>query len=245
VIDWIHRANEVYGKSGIQFLFNPNPSNPRGPDWLTSSWNNDEINNHLVCGPDGTQAATDLANQKAGEFPSKVLAVFRSGGDGCGFSWFRDVTTGEITTKFVSMPGFYDTGGCGEQNLGQFAHELGHYMGLWHTFTELPRNPNVFTSIWEAERHLVNNNNNQATAFDADRYLVTDTDPDPMIIELGCHPPLVINLNGIEIDTTNIINNIMGYWRYPIKTTSLQQSLVAQGALEDRSLNTGLLIAKP
>jgi hypothetical protein len=49
----------------------------------------------------------------------------------------------------------------------------------------------------------------------------------------------------IKIDITNIINNIMGYWRYPIKTTSLQQSLIAQLALEDRSQNTGLFIAKP
>jgi hypothetical protein len=49
----------------------------------------------------------------------------------------------------------------------------------------------------------------------------------------------------IKIDITYIINNIMGYWRYPIKTTSLQQSLIAQLGLEDRSQNTGLLIAKP
>jgi Metallo-peptidase family M12B Reprolysin-like len=245
VEQWVDKANMVYSKAGIQFLFNSNPNNPRGSDWSTpindpdNLWKNDLINNHLVCGNDRqASSAGDFANQHIStRFPTKAVIIFRFGGDGCGYSGGN--------ANFMSMPGFFDTGGCGRQNIDLFAHELGHYMGLDHT------HKNEFSSIGEAERYFIDptrGNSNPIRAFDGDFPRVTDTPPDPLIDELACHPPPVITLDGTWLDISGVTNNIMSYWgagAVTIKTVSLQQAIIAQQTLEQRAQQFGLLIGKP
>ena len=83
---------------------------------------------------------------------------------GGGFSW--------VDYDFVVMPGFDITTVCGKQNIGVFAHEVGHYLGLRHTFAR------EFETVAEADAWL-KDHKGDVSCFDGDR--LSDTPPDPFI----------------------------------------------------------------
>jgi hypothetical protein len=121
------------------------------------------------------------------------------------------------------MPGFTDTQAWGRPNLGLFAHEAGHYLGLAHTFrTE-------FTSLEQAEAYFAQLNNDPAI-FDGDG--LSDTPPDPGLHfdEVAASSTASVVLNGVEFLLPR--DNIMSYYAHPWKTLSPQQMKRVRRVLE-------------
>jgi hypothetical protein len=136
VRQWVDMANTVFAAAGIRFTFDPRT------DFTTL--NSTLINRMTGTGDPEWARERVAANAVAARYPGKIAVFFRWGRDatptGAGFSW--------SDYNFVAMPGFQDTWVGGEQNIGVLAHELGHYLGLAHTF------PQVFASVQEAEAYF-------------------------------------------------------------------------------------------
>jgi hypothetical protein len=124
---WVTAANDVYDFANYTFLFDP--------DEDISDVKNTLLNTVPPVGD--VQGWEDY--RIAGSFlalwayPDKGVVYFR-GRDGLGFSWGPE---GDGATAFVSMPFYTNTAYVkGAPNNGLLAHELGHYLGLVHTFPE-------------------------------------------------------------------------------------------------------------
>jgi hypothetical protein len=199
IADWIAKANEIYAWSGIQFSFDE-----KDYSLLHSTL----LNN--IAGVEDKNWFDEIAyaEQITSQYPDKLVLFFRWGpGDqptGGAFSW--------VDYDFVAMPGF-DTGVCGYQNIGILAHEIGHYLGLSHTFS------GVFKDVAEAEAVLKNNGNKLST-FDGDGF--SDTPPDPFIAldEYQCQPVKGVTLNGLYFPVPR--ENIMSYYEVRTGLSELQ-----------------------
>lgn len=152
--------------------------------------------------PDWAQSS-GLANFVASFFYSGKMVVFvrQAGG---GFSWWD--------LNFVAMPSFY-TYHCGTLNSSLFAHEIGHYLGLWHTF---PTDP--FVDVAAAEQYFVNNGKNPAI-FDGDG--LPDTLPDPGIRTLECGSTSSVTLAGVTFQLPR--ENLMSYYKDADTLSTLQR----------------------
>jgi hypothetical protein len=124
---------------------------------------------------------------------------------GGGFSWYD--------YNFVAMPGF-DSDVCGYQNIGMLAHEIGHYLGLAHTFDE------IFVSEQEAEAFFIANDNDPL-AFDGDGFADTPPDPYVEVWAIQCEPVDSIELGGMTFPLPR--TNIMSY--YEVRTGLSQQQI--------------------
>jgi hypothetical protein len=131
---WVEEANAIFGRSnaGIRLYFKADGT---GPDWQQME---NTVLNRLSSGGNGWSEA----NNFAATHPAKVVVFFRHGPPdsvtGNGFAFPPQSSKG---VNFVAMPGFNNTGipaddfnGPFVQNRLLFAHELGHYLGLGHTF---------------------------------------------------------------------------------------------------------------
>ena len=173
VSQWVKTANTIFGASGagivLHFVADAN-----GPDW-------EVMNNTTLNQLSSSGAGWSAANAIAAKHPTKVVVFFRHGNEstpsGNGFA-FPPQSGKNI--DFVAMPGFTVTGvpiddpkGPFKQNDGIFAHELGHYLGLGHTFpgwNDLATDTD--TEIWQGILAA----GGKATALDGDS--VPDTPPE-------------------------------------------------------------------
>jgi hypothetical protein len=214
---WLDFANRVYERAGFRFAFDP-------CDWTVLR--NTALNDTLGDGPDWPKAK-QRGDSIAAYEPQKLIVMFRHGpgenATGDGFSG-RDY-------NFVVMPGFNCTW-CGEeQNLGIFAHEVGHFLGLDHPFA---RN---FKTVAEAEKFLIANHRDPAV-FDGDG--LKDTLPDPFIEAIATDTSVrSVTLAGIRFPLQR--DNIMGYWSWPTKTLTPQQVAVVRNMLKTHSHRRNLL----
>ncbi|MDP6636249.1 MAG: hypothetical protein QGG42_15220 [Phycisphaerae bacterium] len=245
---WVERANEVFGPAGIQFLFDPRPGSP---DF--EPLRNTDINN-LACanGSNPDEAARlDKAQQHAGLTPDKIVAFFRWGPEtiptGVGCAGVGAFEIGSDYRRFILMPGFWNTHVCGRQNKNILAHEMGHYLGLAHTFYEFERKR-------DAEQHLASHGNDPVSAFDADRtnnnfqppMAVEDTPPDLEIkehqLDLECSSRVALDIGGqlVHIDRTNV----MSYGGDAYRNITPDQIAVMRRILIMRQAQ-GLWIGKP
>jgi hypothetical protein len=141
VQQWVAKVNQVMAASaaGIRLQWDPDPN---GPDWETLS--NSTINHAGF----GNAAATAAGNAIAARYPGKLVVFFRrDAGNGptpnTGNGWSDAPASG---VNFIAMPGFAATTVFGDatpgpgdaeasfQNIWQLAHDLGHFLGLNHTF---------------------------------------------------------------------------------------------------------------
>jgi hypothetical protein len=199
---WVDRANEIYANAFIRFAYDP------VEDFATvrSTVVNDMVNpqDHPEMG-----FAARHANDIAGRYPGKLTVLFRHGegyvGTGYAFS--------STTHNFVAMTGFLGAP-CGRDG-GFLAHEIGHYLGLTHTFGT------VFGSRQEAADALRAANENPGI-FDGDG--LADTPPDPFIREYQCGTEQSVTLG----ETTLLLprSNVMSYYANASELSPQQIELI-------------------
>lgn len=187
---WVEFANKCYADAGIKFLFDPMND-------FTS------IKSTMLNGMVGIQDPNwseeeDLGDSIAARYPDKITVFCRYGpGErptGGGFSW--------DDYNFIALGGYEGMTHCGHPHLDALAHEIGHYLGLTHTFAGQP-----FADVAHAEEFLRSKDNDIA-AFDGDG--LDDTPPDPCIRFTECEHVSSVRLNGIEVPLPR--RNLMSYY---------------------------------
>jgi len=198
---WVKYADESYRPSGIRLSYDAKSGIPERRSTAL---------NNITGTADADWIKTKRqGNALAAEFHGKLTVLFRHGPG-------RDPTGGgfgDIDYDFVAMPGFEATG----RNIGLLAHEMGHYLGLVHTF------PAEFPTVARAEAFLTEHHGDPA-CFDGDG--LSDTLPDPFIQELQNSPVKEVVLLGkkFPLDRTNI----MGYWQRDYSRLSPQQTAIVR-----------------
>ena len=192
--EWVRVANLVFTPGRLRFLFDPTT------DFETR--NNTRLN-QLVEGTglqDDIDAITD-ANGIADLFPNQIVVICRTGrtilkppdggcGSGCGFSGYPG--------KYVMMPAFDPS------LVPLFAHELGHYFGLPHTFRYVidttPDARIVFDLLGQ-----------DLSKLEGDVSVVSDTPPEMIIRDQDPGANTSIVFGGKTINFLR--DNIMSYYR--------------------------------
>jgi hypothetical protein len=194
---WVDTANDVYHSINYEFLFDPNEDIG---DLSNSLLNKMPAENDLQ----GWEAYRILGDGLALWFvPDKAVIYFRGDHSG-GFSWGPETEGDGGATAFASL-GFYGITSYikGAPNNGHMAHELGHYLGLVHTFPGLECKQ-MTPTIADADK------GGMYAAADDD---ITDTNADP---GADCAPTKSLNcpggtvvVNGYTFDPP--WRNIMSY----------------------------------
>ena len=215
---WVDHGNQVYASAGIHFVYKTSDGMIERKSTL--------LNNPTGTGDRDWLQFKRAGNRLAAEHPGKLTLIFRHGPgphptDG-GFS--------SVDYDFVVMPGFEVTTICGKQNIGVFAHEVGHYLGLSHTFAR------EFETVAQADEWL-RDHKGQVSSFDGDG--LSDTPPDPFIRAIQCDRTSSVVLQGKRIKFDR--KNIMGYWYNSSKTLSRQQVEIVRWFVQ-RRLQSGMLL---
>ncbi|OFX16006.1 MAG: hypothetical protein A2Z18_04330 [Armatimonadetes bacterium RBG_16_58_9] len=185
---WVDFANTTYALAQIHFLYDPAADFTDIQSTL--------INNMAGTGDYNWNQEKAAANQYAAAYPNKVVffCLWGPGANptGGGFSW--------TDYNFIAMPGFGDATHCGHPHYNMLAHEVGHYMGLSHTFAGDP-----FAIYDDAYYYFVNHGSDPAV-FDGDG--LSDTAPDPSIRTMECDgvPTVTFNDTDLVLPRTNIMS---------------------------------------
>jgi hypothetical protein len=126
ITDFTKLSNKVFAKAGVRFTFDPNW------DWTTLV--DRDLNENLQSGSDHNWGR---ANQIASRYPGKIVIFLRK----VAYSNFAfPPNTGQRVPGDAGLPRLHpnfighngDRGGA-LWNRQNFAHELGHFLGLFHT----------------------------------------------------------------------------------------------------------------
>jgi len=199
---WLAFANQAYTVANITFTFDPLA------DFTT-------IRSTLLNNTTGTMdtdwdAERIYGNQVSACFPGKLVLFARFGpttnpSAENGFSWWD--------YDFAAVPALIDQYHCGTWNMPLMAHEIGHHLGLPHTFSAL------FDTTNAAAADFASKGNNPAV-YDGDGF--SDTPPHPSIRTEECPPDAnILVLNGVTFTLPR--NNIMSYY-FEANTFSPQQA---------------------
>jgi hypothetical protein len=204
---WVNSTNQIWGPAGLHLTFNETPGSP------DHYWMNSTLLNSMGGSGDPLWAQeVSLANSWAALYPGKLVMFFRygpgPGPTGGGFSW--------TSFDFIAMPGFNMTVVCGTQNRILMAHELGHYLGLPHTF------PKEFSSLVDAVNyHTAGGSGPTNDVFEADGR--DETEPDPYIdtVQYQCDSAIgQVVINGTVFVLPK--DNVMSYY-YPVDEVTPSQ----------------------
>jgi hypothetical protein len=213
---WVEGANEVFAASGIHFTYDPGQDFATLDSTLLNRMEFDSVSEEQMA----------FANAVIARYPGRLVIFFRRGLLGsppmAAFSWLWD--------NFVAMPGFTQEI-CGHQYRTMLAHEIGHYLGLDHTFSE------VFETVQEAETYFVRHGNVPGV-FDGDG--LDDTPPDPYIEALLCEPMESLELEGVAFPLPR--DNVMSYYDAPTGLSE-RQVVVARWVLS-RRLEHGMALPR-
>jgi hypothetical protein len=172
VLQWVNKTNAVLraASAGITLEFD---SRGDGPDW-GAVLRNTRIN-HVS---NGDATGTALANKIAARYPGKLVFFFRYAA-GSGATQNRGNGFANAGADFIALPAFDQTSvmsnvdGAGKvtateqsaQNIWQMAHDLGHYLGLGHTF---PGNSDGATDTPARAAQYIRDNGGTRGALDGD-----------------------------------------------------------------------------
>ncbi len=216
----VDQANKTFADASVRLLYDPDADFTTIKSTLLNKMTGDTDANW--------KREVDFGNQVAARYPGKLVVFFRYGPEqgptGEGFSW--------SDYNFVAMPGVNSTA-CGHQDVNEFAHEIGHYLGLSHPFAK------VFASVQEAETYLASHGNDPA-AFDGDG--LSDTPPDPYINvpEFQCNTSVQsVTLDGkaFPLPRRNVMSYYGGNPDYDENQLTPQQSDIVRWILNLRSKN--------
>ena len=200
VLAWVAFTNQIYAPAGIVFSFDP----AKDFEDIQSTL----LNNMTGVDHPQWEQQRQAANALQAQHPGSFAVFFRWGPDpaptGMGFGWYD--------YNFITMGGWDDMGHCGHRHWESLGHELGHFLGLPHTFAFEP-----FLDLAAAEATFVANGKNPAI-FDGDGF--SDTAPDPGTRTLECPHTNPIQLAGTVFNLPR--TNIMSYYD-EASTLSAQQ----------------------
>jgi hypothetical protein len=175
---WVDEASRVYAAGGVRFTY----------DGVLNDLHDTQVNNLQDDQDPNWLVIKDRLNALAAQ-TRRIVVVFRAETGG-GFSWKE--------YDWVAMS-FFDPNA-----LSLFAHELGHFFGLVHTFGQR------FDTVAEASDYVLSQGS--IDAFDGDRGQgIDDTPPDPLIDELQADPAINgVMLGGQPVSLARA--NVMSYW---------------------------------
>ncbi len=222
---WVDAANEIYSGHNIEFTFdhsdivnvkstrlNSVPVVPKGwkPNPILGIFYNEQ------------QLYDKAANAIAAKYPDKIVILFRNNGGG-GWSW------GPPDLRYISMPCYTHTAinkpVPNSPNDTLLAHELGHYLGLAHTFNDVACN-----------KVTLSNTDGDADGQDAGAADdIGDTNPDPGDV---CAPTTNLNCASGAVTVNGIVfnppwTNIMTYHDCLPETISFNQVQAINLTLQD------------
>lgn len=185
-------ANGSFAPAGVRFSFNP------ANDWEVLD--RTDLNNLSGTSQPDWGAVRSAANEVAALHPGKLLVIMRHGpgphANAGGFSWWD--------YNFVVVQGCEDIRHCGEFDDGMLAHEIGHYLGLPHTFAGDPH------ETIEAAEERLRSAGGGPEVFDGDGF--DDTPPDPGLRIAECDAAMTeVTLNGERFVLPR--RNLMAYFR--------------------------------
>src|SRR5262249_55609092 len=225
----INNANPVFASAGIQFVFD------EATDWAPMM-KNTQLNNLSRSGNEWWKEHNKIANEHLGKL---VIFLGRPGSNAFGYP--PDVglpvpSSQNLPGKNINYVSYYNEAGkvAPNMNISTFPHEVGHYLGLFHTH---PSWGNV--SVDQA-KDLVKANG--AGGLDGD--LLQDTPPDPgtaSVDAVNGPPPSrcansgPVTIEGIKFQPDR--NNIMSYFGCAPYELSAQQVERIQYTLRHPSRN--------
>lgn len=185
---WVAFAQEVFAPTGLRLTFTSGD---------VSVVRSTLLNNAMGTGDENWLRAKAEGNRLAAAHPGKLVVFFRHGPGarptGRGFSW--------TDYNFIVMPGWEADKHCGHPHTDALAHELGHFLGLSHTFKA------VFSSREEASA-WAREHSGALHPFDGDGF--SDTAPDPLIRVHECSRLKEIQIAGRSYRLPR--KNIMSYY---------------------------------
>jgi hypothetical protein len=187
VQQWVDRANRVFGQAGVLLEFDPATDfeSVQNTQLNSLAWH-DEANDSPQDAAE-KQANYAAAENYASQFPDQIVVFIRYG--------FKSKSGSGMSGpahKLVVMPGFnatvadiyYQDGSkkTSAQNISLFGHEIGHFVGLYHTHVKVPWTDSNGVPVVDPDdaviAYMKQSGSTSESVLDNDRLSVHDTPPD-------------------------------------------------------------------